>query len=429
MRNLPLADPKKAAFGLIPLSRRNESEMRKRLVCLWEANSILCPLIFWRIPTPTTHVCVRRPPLHIDARGLWTLTRYDDVALALRDPRFGRKAFSKLLRTVDTTPDGSWVNTPTSMLFQDQPEHTRLRAIAYKAFSASMVVGLRAHIQQIADGLVDSAADDHSMDLIDGFAFPLSVYTISQLLGVPAGDRQSLLQWSLDIMQREESFLGPPSFERSTAATESFSNYFRSLIEERRKRPQADLVTRLSVAQEGEDKLTEFELLDICCLMFLTGHQTTVNLIGNGMLALLCHPGELRKLQDDPALLPGALEELLRFESPVQRVGRITSASVEIRGKKVPKGAIVLAMIGAANRDPAQFEEPGRLNISRSDNRHLAFGSGCRFCLGAALARTEASIAFSTLLRRLPQLRLRDRRPVWRTSVEVRALEELPVTF
>jgi pimeloyl-[acyl-carrier protein] synthase len=366
-------------------------------------------------------------PVHIGRRGVWTLTRYDDVALVLRDLRFGRKAFTDAMGASSADPASSGL--AVSMLFQDPPEHTRLRALVSKAFTPSLVPALREHIQQVADGLLDRARDAGTMDLIADFAFPLPVYVISEILGVPAADRDLFRHWSLDTVHGLDSPPTSSSFERNAAAQVEITAYFRGLIAERRKCPQTDLVTRLIAAEEAGDRLTEFELLDLCGLLFFTGHQTTVNLIGNGMLALLRHPLELRRLQDDSDLLPGAVEELLRYDSPVQRTGRMANTSVEVGGKTIPKGAVVLAMLGAANRDPAKFPDPGRLDIGRRENRHLAFGFGVRFCLGALLARLEGDIAIGTLLRRLPKLALTSQTAAWRNSTEVRGLQEFPLTF
>ena len=366
-------------------------------------------------------------PVHIGRRGVWILTRYDDVALVLRDLRFGRKAFTAAMGASSADPADSGMGV--SMLFQDPPDHTRLRALVSEAFTPSLVPALRQHTRQVADALLDRVRDAGAMDLIADFAFPLPVYVISEILGVPAADRDLFRQWSLDIARGLDSPPASPAFERNAAAQVEITAYFRALIAERRKCPQTDLVTRLIAAETAGDRLTESELLDLCSLLFFTGHQTTINLIGNGILALLRHPMELRRLRDHPGLLPGAVEELLRYDSPVQRTGRMANTSVEIGGKTIPKGAVVLAMLGAANRDPAKFPDPARLDIARRENRHLAFGSGARFCLGAPLARLEGSIAIGTLLRRLPELALTSRRASWRNSAEVRGLQEFPVTF
>jgi cytochrome P450 len=249
---------------------------------------------------------------------------------------------------------------------------------------------------------------------------------------VPVADRARFRQWSLDIargLDTGSAPLGSSAFARGVAAHDGVADCFRGLIAERRKHPQDDLLTRLIAAEDVGGILTESELRDICGLLFTAGHETTVNLIGNGVLALLRYPTELRKLHDNPGLLPSAVEELLRYDSPVQRAGRVANTDVEIGCRKIPKGAVVSAILGAANRDPARFPEPGRLDIARHDNRHLAFGWGDRFCLGASLACVEAQIAIDTLLRRLPKLELAKDPPEWRNSPETRALKELQVTF
>jgi pimeloyl-[acyl-carrier protein] synthase len=351
-------------------------------------------------------------PVHLNRAGVWILTRYEDVALVLRDPCFGRKGFADLLAT----------DTGASMLLADPPTHTRLRALAAKAFTLRLIEGLRPYIQQVVDSLLDRIRDGRAVDLIADFACPLPVCVISELLGVPAADRDQFRQWSVDVALS-------PACERVPSAYDAITSYFRRLIAERRKRPGADLLTALIAAGGEQDKLNEFELLDICGLLFVAGHETTINLIGNGMLALLQHPPELRKLRENPELLPVAVEELLRYDSPVQRAGRVANIGVRIGGKMIPRGTVVFALLGAANRDPAQFPQPDRLDIARRDNRHLAFGRGERFCLGAPLARVEAQIAFGALMRRLPNLELATDRIEWRKSSEVRALKELRVTF
>lgn len=363
----------------------------------------------------------------MNALGFWSLTRYDDVLLALRDPRFGRKAFADLLGKAD---EGQGRAAPDpSLLFLDPPEHTRLRSLVNKAFVPSLVPDLRADIQQVADGLLDRTRDARAMDLIADFALPLPVFVILAILGVPPADRERFRRWTLDIAVGSESSPASGAFTPAVAAYDSIAGYFTGLIAERRRDPQPDLLTRLIEVQQHGDSLSESELLNVCSLLFVTGHQTTVNLIGNGLLSLLNHPDELRRLQDDPGLLPNAVEELLRYDSPVQRAGRMAKADIEIGGKVIPRGATVLAFLGAANRDPAQFAEPGRLDITRPENRHLAFGFGARFCLGAPLARLEGNIAIGTLVRRLPKLALTGQPLVWRNSAEVRALRELQVTF
>lgn len=270
------------------------------------------------------------------------------------------------------------------------------------------------------------------MDLIGDLAFPLPVIVISELLGVPAADRDRFRRWSLDIARSLDAIalpVEPEVIERGNAARRALVGYFRDLIAERRQRPQADLLTALIAAEEQGDTLTEGELLATCVLLLVAGHETTVNLIGNGVLALLRHPGELRKLRAEPGLITSAVEELLRYDSPVQRTGRLAATDVELGGKVIPKGALLSAVLGAANRDPAHFPEPDRLDITRHDNRHLAFGWGIHFCLGAPLARVEGQVAIGALARRLPALALATERPEWRESSALHGLKALPVTF
>ena len=365
-------------------------------------------------------------PVHLSSRGVWILTRYDDVSSVLRDQRFGRKDFLELLKPSRHDPPD---NGSVSMLFQDAPGHARLRTLIGKAFTPSLIQSLRPRIQQIVDELLDRAQGTHAIDLIAEFAFPLPLHTIAELLGVPAAHRDLFHKWSVDVSRGMELQSAGPVMERTLILQKSIANYFRGALDDRRENPLDDLLSRLLDTQEDGDRLTEFELLDICGLLFVAGHETAVNLLGNGILALLLHPGELRRLQREPALLPNAVEELLRYDSPVQRVARVAEADIQVGRKTIPKGAIVSAVVGAANRDPARFPEPDRLDVSRRDSRHLAFGLGDRFCLGAALARLEGQIAIGTLLRRLPKLKLAAMPPEWRDSIETRGLRELQVTF
>jgi len=338
----------------------------------------------------------------------------------LRDHRFGRKAFKDLL------PKGS----SALLLFQDAPEHTRLRNLLSKVFTASVGADLPSKIERIADCLLAARTELPAMDIISDFATPLPVYVMSDILGVPAEEREPLVLRSREIALGMDGEADPPARARAVAAQNCVADYFRSLIAERSKRPRADLVTRLiNAADEEGHRLTESETLDGCELLFFTGHQTTINLIGNGILALLRHPGELQVLREDPTLLSSAVEELLRYESPVQRTGRMTNSAVEMGGKTIPKGSVVLAILGAANRDPSKFVQPDRLDIGRLENRHLAFGFGPRFCLGAMLARLEGAVAIRTLLRLLPSLTLATEPPIWRNSTEIRGLLKLPVSL
>lgn len=270
------------------------------------------------------------------------------------------------------------------------------------------------------------------MEVISDLAYPLPVTVISEMLGVPEEDRERIKQWSADIARSLDAIglpTDPEIVDRGRTGRRAIGDYFRSLIPDRKKRPRGDLLSLLIEAEEQGDKLSEGELLATCVLLYIAGHETTVNLIGNGLLALLRHPKELERLRDKPALIQSAVEELLRYDGPVQRTARITNADVELGEHKIPKGSMVVPVIGAANRDPAHFPDPDRLDVSRPDNRHIAFGFGIHFCLGAPLARLEGQITLGTLLHRMPQLALSTERPEWRESQVLRGLKALPVSF
>jgi cytochrome P450 len=380
-------------------------------------------------PYPMYHRLRTEDPVHHSPLGFWVLTRYEDVVGALRDPRFAKEAIAAFVAArFGMTPAGLGL----SMLDRDPPDHTRLRGLVSKAFTPRVVEVLRPHIQQIVDGLLAKARDAHAMDLIEEFAYPLPVIVICEMLGVPVADHERFKGWGLDIARGLDTILLPADSEvgvRSMAARHALSDYFRDLIAERRAAPRADLLSGLIAAEEAGDKLNEEELLATCILLLVAGHETTVNLIGNGTLALLRHPGELARLRENPGLIGTAVEELLRYDGPVQRTARIPSEDVTIGGRTIGKGEMVMPFIGAADRDPTQFPEPDRLDIGRTDNRHIAFGWGIHFCLGAPLARVEGQIAINTLVQRLPRLRLATDRPEPRESLTLRGLKSLPVTF
>ena len=380
-------------------------------------------------PYPTYQRLRSEDPVHHSPLGFWVLTRYEDVVANLRDPRFAKEP---MIAAVASRLGISPVGMGVSMLDRDPPDHTRLRSLASKAFTPRVVEALRPRIQQIVDELLDSVADAHSMDLIEQFAYPIPVAVICEMLGVPVADHERFKGWSLDLARGLDSImLGPESeiFKRSGHAREGLTNYMRELITERRRSPRADLLSALIAAEEAGDKLTETELVAMCILLLVAGHETTVNLIGNGMLALLRHPDQLRLLCERPELIVTAVEELLRYDGPVQRTARTPTEDVVVGGKTIPKGEIVMPFIGAADRDPAQFRDPERLDITRADNRHIAFGWGIHFCLGAPLARIEGQIAINTLLKRFPKVALAVAEPEHRHSLTLRGLVSMPVSF
>jgi cytochrome P450 len=380
-------------------------------------------------PYPMYHRLRTDDPVHHSALGFWVLTRYDDVVAALRDPRLAKEAIASFVAARFGAPVPAM---GLSMLDRDPPDHTRLRGLVSKAFTPRVVEGLRPRIQQIVDGLLDGVTARGSMDLIEEFAYPIPVIVICEMLGVPVEDHERFKGWSLDIARGLDLiWLGPESEvgRRSVAARQSLAEYFRGLIAQRRAAPRGDLLSGLIAAEEAGDKLNEVELLATCILLLIAGHETTVNLIGNGTLALLRHRDQLQRLQRDPGLIAGAIEELLRFDGPVQRTARIPSEDIVIGGRTIAKGEMVMPFIGAADRDPVQFPDPDRLDIGRADNRHIAFGWGIHFCLGAPLARIEGQIAISTLVRRMPKLELATAQPEYRQSLTLRGLKALPVRF
>ena len=380
-------------------------------------------------PYPTYHRLRAEDPVHHSPLGFWVLTRYEDVVAALRDPRLVKEPIAAF---VAARFGAAMPAMGLSMLDRDPPDHTRLRGLVNKAFTPRVVEALRPHIQKIVDGLLARVEGAGTMDLIEEFAYPLPVTVICQMLGVPVEDRERFKQWGLDIARGLDAILLPPDSDvarRSAAARRALAEYFRALIAERRAAPRGDMLSDLIAAEEAGDKLSEDELLATCILLLVAGHETTVNLIGNGTLALLRHPDQLRRLRENPGLIAGAVEELLRYDGPVQRTARIPSADVTFDGLTIGKGEMVMPFIGAADRDPAQFPDPDRLDITRTDNRHIAFGWGIHFCLGAPLARVEGQIAIGTLVQRLPKLALATDRPEYRQSLTLRGLTTLPVGF
>jgi cytochrome P450 len=388
---------------------------------------------FLENPYPAYRMLRETKPVYRHTTGAYLLTRYDDVATLLRDPRFGKGPLDKLLSA--RFADGSAGVPPGAtsiMLFKDPPDHTRLRALVNKAFTPRVVEQMRAHIQAIVDELLDRVAGRTVMDVITDLAYPLPVRVISEMLGVPREDTERVKGWSADIARTLDAILTPTDPEivaRGISGFKGFTAYFRELCAERRAAPKADLLSALIAADEQGDVLDENELLGTCVMLYVAGHDTTVNLIGNGTLALLNHPDELRRVTEDPALVEPAVEELLRYDTPVQRAGRVVLEDIELRGGVIPKGSLVVGLVGAANRDPGHFAEPDRLDVTRSPNKHLAFGWGIHFCLGAPLARLEGQTAIRTLLARHPGIKRGVEPPQWRPSATLRGLGALPVVL
>lgn len=385
-------------------------------------------------PYPVYHRLQEEDPVHWhEPWGAWVLTRYDDVVAALHDPRFSANR-PKAMEAVAHRPELHRFFTFVSnrMVFTDPPQHTRLRRLTCTAFTPHVIEGLRDHIQVVVEGFLDRVQDQGRMDLIADLAFPLPATVICELLGVPPSDIGRLKEWSdafIMVISNDPHAIPVEVFERAARAVDELTGYFRGIVEQRRAEPRDDLLTMLEQAYEEGDRLSDDELFATCNILMVAGHETTTNLIGNGTLALLRHPDQLQRLRDNPSLIPNAVEELLRYDSPVQAVYRIATEEMEIGGKQIRPGQLVHLVLGAANRDPAHFPDPDRLDVTRPPGRHAAFGQGPHFCLGSPLACMEAAIAFETLLSRFPRLRLAANEVTFRPNPSVRGLEALPLGF
>jgi len=361
----------------------------------------------------------------------WMLTRYADIAGVLHDPRFSvdrmqSKMFQRLnpLRGLDS--DFAQAIT-RNLLMLDPPDHTRLRRLVNKAFTPRRVEALRPRIALVAAQLLDSIADAREIDLVRDLAYPLPVIVIAEMLGVPAADREQFKRWSDALVTLLDPFQAEDGLAPAQRAFGEFCEYFRRVVAARRRQPQDDLVSALVAVEERGDTLNEAELLSLCMLLLGAGNETTTNLLGNAVLALLRHPDERRRLQADPSLMPTAVEEFLRYESPIQATDRVAMQDCEIDGRRVRKGQLVGLLLGAANRDPARFPHPDRLDVGRRDNDHLAFSHGTHFCLGAALARAEAEITLAAFLQRFPSFDGDTAPRGWKRSMIVRGLTSLPL--
>jgi hypothetical protein len=383
-------------------------------------------------PYPFYHRLRAADPVHLHETGFWLVTRYADAVAILRDPRFARPP-GPAAENVDSLVERDQLSPREflrayGILWQNPPDHTRLRRLVNKAFTPGVVNALRPKIQAIVDDLLHAAQERGGADLIADLAYPLPVQVIAELVGVPLEDRDSFRTWSLDLVGAFDPARGHDAMQRGNMAVEAFVHYFRDLITERRARPREDLLSALIAAQDAGDRLSERELLANVIFLFVAGYETTVGLIGNGVLALLRHPDQLAELRGDPAFAASAVEELLRYDSPQQTIFWAVTEDVCWGDKVIRPGQEVLIMVGAVNRDPERFEEPDRLDLTRADNRHLAFSHGIHFCLGAPLARAEGQIAIPAVIRRFPNVALAAE-PEWQPTMFIRRLSSLPVTL
>jgi cytochrome P450 len=390
---------------------------------------------FIRDPYPHYQRLRTTDPMHVTPLGAFVASRHAEVSLVLRDKRFGKDFAERTIRRYGPKSMEEPVFRSMShwMLQKDPPDHARLRGLVVKAFTARRVEDMRPRIQQVVDETLDRIIPQGRMDLIEDFAFRLPVTIICDMLGIPEEQRELFYTGSRDGGRLLDPVpLSPEEIAKGNAGNLMAGMYFQQLFDLRRKQPGDDLITQLVQAEEDGNKLSNEELTANIILLFGAGHETTVNLIGNGLLALHRNPDQLALLKANPGLITNAIEEFLRYDSSVQLTGRVALEDIDdLGGKKIPKGEGVLCLLGSANHDPAVYpDRPDRLDIVRPNVKPLSFGGGIHFCLGAQLARIEAEIAIATLLRRLPDLRLDNAEtPQWRPTFVLRGLKELPASW
>lgn len=391
---------------------------------------------FIRDPYPTyDRLRSAAPIFYHEETGLWWCTRYEDVNTLLRDRRFGRALPSSYSHLEDGAPTRpAWYRPflklgENSMFDMEPPDHTRLRALVQKAFTPRRVRALGPRIQAIAGALIDDVFSAGRMDLLQDFAEPLPVTVIAELLGVPQADRHKLRPWSRDIVAMYELDHSEETARRAVRASREFSDYLHHLAQRRRRDPRDDLITALVFAEEEGDRLSEDELVSTAVLLLNAGHEATVNVIGNGFYALFRHPEQLARLRADASLVTSAVEEMMRYDTPLQLFRRWVREDLTYAGIALRAGMQLGLAFGAANRDPQRFPDPHRFDVVRPDNDHISFGAGVHYCLGAPLARLELQIAVRTLLQRLPNLHLADPEPQFRDAYVIRGLQSLPVAW
>jgi cytochrome P450 len=368
------------------------------------------------------------PALHEANTDSWVVTREQDVDVLLRSPLYGkdpRKVRSGVSVFAALNPDPG---SEPSMLVLDPPDHTRLRSLVNKAFTPHVVETLRPRVQQLVDELLDAVATGPGFDVMAALANPLPITIIAEMIGVDTSDQAQFRAWSHTFAASLDALASPEVRQGAAQARDEITAYFNREIAAHRTAPHPDLISGLIAAQDGNDSLSTEEMISILVLLLVAGNVTTTDLIGNGVLALLEHPGELKKLQDDPSLITNAVEEMLRYDSPVLGTGRVPLQDVEVGGCPIPHGEAVIVSLAAANRDPNATPNPDQFDISRKDIHHHSFGAGPHFCLGAPLARLEAPAAIGTLVRRFPNLRLDPANaPKRRLLPAFRGLVSLPV--
>ena len=400
-----------------------------------EFDSALSSADFNADPYPVYHQMRNEAPVYwSDAWGCWMLTRYKDIAWTLQD----YQAFTSLGRLTATMdlPEPLWERVAPlvrhysqGLINVDPPDHTRMRKLVHMAFTPRTIRKMQAYIEAIVARLIEERIECGAMDVIWDFAYPLPVTVIAEMMGIPVADHAKFKAWSGEIV----GFMATPKptpeiLLKSQDALLAMQAYFRDIYAKRRAQPEDDLITALVLAELEGDKLTEEEMVSSCVTILIGGHETTTYLIANGLYWLLQHPEQFRRLSQNPQLAQSATEEFLRYDGPFQRNRRIATRDVTIGGCTIKKGQLIMQLLGAANRDPAQFPNPDALDITRSPNKHLAFGYGPHFCLGAPLARLEAPVAFRALLGRLRNIQLAGDSLEWNNAL-FRGLKSLPITF
>jgi cytochrome P450 len=381
-------------------------------------------------PYPFYAALRRAGPIHyLPAIGEWWVTRHHDVRSLLEDRRLGRRLPSEAGAPPVPIAALGGKPLPPTLLRLEPPDHTRLRGLVNRAFTPRTVADMRPRIEAITAELLERAAARGGMDLVADLAVPLPAIVIAELLGVPPSDRERFKAWSTDLAYALDATQPLAVHLRARESGRQLAEYFGGLVAERERTPRADLISELIAAEVEGDRLDRGELLSMCALLLVAGHETTTNLIASGLFCLLRDREQLRLLVERPELLPGAVEEVLRYEAPIQRARHSTKEPTEIAGTSVPAGQVVTAVIGSANRDGDAFAEPDRFDVTRPENHHLAFGRGPHFCLGAPLARLEGQIALAAVLARFPGIELESTTPSWSGNTTVRALKSAPVRF
>jgi hypothetical protein len=372
---------------------------------------------------------------HLSPVGIWVFARHEECSSILHSSSFSSDQrnsdiYKSFMEQASDTARRVDAERQRVFLFLDPPDHTRLRGLVSKAFTPRTVNDLKSRIEEIVKAVISDAKSKGGMDVIEDLAYPLPVTIISEMLGVPPEDFDTFKGWSGELARSLDPDIAVPDdvIRKREGSAQAFRAYFSDLIEDHRKTPKDDLLSALIAAEDQGDKLTHDELLSTCVLLLIAGHETTVSLIGNGFLAMANHPDQFEALTSDPSKSRAAVEEVLRYDPPVQLTGRVALEDVQVGDSSIPSGSQTLLLLGAANRDPRVYEDPDSFDIGRGATAHLSFGAGIHFCLGAPLARLEARIAFEELAKSCTGIEL-DGKPAYRKNIVLRGLSELPITL